>query len=153
MSTFSDAVQCPQCGWEEADYELDCRRDSSILRCRRCGYYESEIPEFDDMRHFRGTTHEIKMGAGALGYEWKGGSAYISLTLHTSADVTRAQDWLGALLKDGAVEDTAYVTRWDFETKHVVTILGKFYLNPEQIDKLAERNKKKTSNDQGHVPA
>ncbi|HWO37616.1 MAG TPA: hypothetical protein VNO32_53245 [Candidatus Acidoferrum sp.] len=153
MSTTSGAEQCPQCAWEEADYEYNGRECSCILMCRRCGYLESEIPEFDEMRRFRGTTHKITMGAGALGYKRKGGFAYVSTALHTSADVTRAQEWLRPLLKDGEVEDTAYVTRWNFEIEEVETILGKFYLNEEQIEKLAERNKNRTCDEQENVPA
>jgi hypothetical protein len=140
MSTGSGAVQCPQCGWEEANEEYNGRTCGHRIVCRRCGYCESEIPKFDKKRHFRGSTHKVEIGAGALGYQWKGGFGYIGCALRKSAAVTRAADWLPDKLKIGAVEDTAYVTRWSFETKQVETIRGQFYLDPEQIEHLLDRD-------------
>ncbi len=148
MSTGSGAVQCLQCGWEEANEEFNGHDCSHRLMCRRCGYYESEIPEFDENQHFRGSTCTPKTGAGALGYRLKGPFWHCFRALHTSADVTRAQDWLRDKLKVGAVEDTAYVTRWSFETEQVETILGKFYLSLEEINNLAERNRQRSSGDE-----
>jgi hypothetical protein len=51
MSTVSDEVKCPQCGYEKAYYEIDCRSSEEEILCTRCGYRESWEAKNDEDGH------------------------------------------------------------------------------------------------------
>jgi hypothetical protein len=78
MSTVSDCIECPQCGYGEADHEFNCRDSSEVTMCRYCGYYESWEPKYDEEGNPCGWKHEISRGAGALWYTRKGRAIFSS---------------------------------------------------------------------------
>jgi ribosomal protein L40E len=38
MTTVTDYKLCRQCGYELADYELDCSTSEESVDCRKCGH-------------------------------------------------------------------------------------------------------------------
>jgi hypothetical protein len=125
MSTVSDQMKCPQCGYEEADHEFDCRTSEEETLCTRCGYRESWESKLDDKGQFSGWKHEIKKGYGTLWYRGTGGVAFACHSLHAEKELAEAERWLKQQLHAGTVEeDTARVTWWNEETKRVELVVG-----------------------------
>jgi predicted nucleic-acid-binding Zn-ribbon protein len=60
MSHVQEVVDCPQCGFAEADRNYNCRDGSWTILCRHCGYTES-------------WSHEVRRGIGVLWYRSTGG--------------------------------------------------------------------------------
>jgi hypothetical protein len=57
-----------------------------------------------------------------------GGITFLSCCFNTKAEFRRAERWLRKQLDTGTVEaDTAYLTRWNSETKKIELIIGTFY--------------------------
>ena len=130
MSSVQDVIECPQCGYAEADLLYYCREGSYVIMCRCCGYGESDKPDYDENGQPCGLKHEISKGFGALWYCPRGGGVFASHPLHTGRDMAEAESWLREALNSGTVEDTAYLTRWNDETKQVEMALGNFYVWP-----------------------
>lgn len=125
MSTVSDLVKCPQCGYEEADYEFNCRTRGEETLCNRCGYRESWEAKRDEDGQLLGWKHDISQGAGALWYRPTEGIAYACHSLHSANELAEAERWLKERLAAGTVEeDTARLTRWNKETRSVELVLG-----------------------------
>ena len=124
MSCVLDHVRCAQCGNPETDYEFSSYHE--VMFCNRCGYWECWDPQYEE-GVCCGWNHEIRHSAGALGYRLSGRVAFTSHCLRTRAQVLRAERWLRNRLADGSVElQTAYLTRWDAETKRVKLVIGTF---------------------------
>ncbi len=127
MSSVSDYQQCPQCKFEEADREYNCRTFEEYLQCRKCGYSES-VDREEDSEGKATYKHKVVEGAGALFYRWKGAIAYASCYLATDEDVTEAEQWLQERLAAGQIRPgSAYLSRWNKETRSVEFIVGRFY--------------------------
>lgn len=125
MSTVSDQVKCPQCGYEEADHELDCRSSAEETLCTRCGYRESWEAECDEDGKFLGWKHDTNTGMGSLWYRHIEGVAFACHSLHTAEELAAAELWLREQLNAGTVdEDTAYLTRWNPDAKRVKPVVG-----------------------------
>jgi hypothetical protein len=111
MSCALDQVRCKQCGNPEADYQSSSYRE--VTSCRRCGYWECWDPQHDD-EACSGWKHDIRHGAGALGYRLGGRATLTTHCLQTGAQVLRAERWLRNRLADRSVDPhTAYLTRWN----------------------------------------
>lgn len=125
MSTVSDQIKCPQCGYEEADYEFDCRTRGEETLCTRCGYRESWDAKNDEDGQFLGWKHDISKGFGALWYRGTDGIAFACHSLKSPEEVDKAERWLKEQLEAGTVEEnTARLTRWNNETHSVDLVLG-----------------------------
>lgn len=125
MSTVSDLVKCPQCGYEEADYEFNCRTRGEETLCNRCGYRESWDAKRDEAGDFLGWKHDISQGAGALWYHSTEGIAYACHSLHSANELAEAERWLKQQLEAGTVDQhTARLTRWNSEAHTVELVLG-----------------------------
>jgi hypothetical protein len=127
MADVLDQVPCPQCGNAEADFEFCDYRE--LTMCSRCGYWECWDPQYDDDDDkCCGWNHEIRRGAGALWCQPTGGISFTSYCFNTKAQVRRAGRWLCKQLDMGTVEaDTAYLTRWNSETKKIELVIGASY--------------------------
>ncbi len=127
MSSVLDYRQCPQCRYERADSEFNCRTYEEHTNCQRCGFSEYVEREKDS----EGTvafTHRVIEGAGVLFYRWKGGGVYTYCCLGTQEEVARAERWLREKLAAGEVRaGSAYVTRWDKEANAVKVVIGHFF--------------------------
>jgi len=125
MSTVSDLMKCPQCGYEEADYEFNCRTRGEEMLCNRCGYRESWEAKNHDDGQFLGWKHDISKGFGVLWYRGTGGIAFACHSLHSQEELAKAELWLKEQLAAGTVEeDTARLTRWNNETGSVDLVVG-----------------------------
>ena len=132
MSTVSDYIECPQCGYGEADHEFDCRNSGEVTMCRRCGYYESCDPKYDEDGNPCGWKHEISRGAGALWYSGTDRGIFCGDYFNSPKEVLKAERWLRERLEKGDVDaEVSYLTRWNRETKQVEFVIGKFYEWPE----------------------
>lgn len=128
MSEAQVFVECPQCGYTETDKCYDGRRSISRIVCRRCGYREFEGPVYGKTGQRCGWKHEVSYGAGFLWYMHTEGGAFVGRSLNEEKEVGKAERWLRKQLKRGAVQDTAYLTRWNDETKQAELVIGQFYL-------------------------
>jgi hypothetical protein len=125
MSTVSDLVKCPQCGYEEADYEFNCRTREEETLCNRCGYRESLEAKNHTDGQLLGWKHEICNGFGALWYRSRDGIGFACHTLHTAIELAEAERWLKQQLEAGTVDEhTARLTRWNGEARTVELVLG-----------------------------
>jgi hypothetical protein len=125
MSTASDQMKCPQCGYEEADYEFNCQTSGDETLCARCGYQESWDQKNDEDGRSLGWKHYISKGFGVLWYRGTGGIAFACHSLHSQEELAKAERWLKEKLAAGTVEeDTARLTRWNNETRSVELVLG-----------------------------
>ncbi|MFI5117164.1 MAG: hypothetical protein ACHP8B_10760 [Terriglobales bacterium] len=132
MSTVSDVVKCPQCGYEKADYEFNCRTSEDVTMCRSCGYYECWDAKYDEDGERCGWKHEISRGAGALWYSGTGRGVFCGRYFNSTKEVLEAERWLRERLEKGEVDaEVCYLTRWNGETKQVEFIIGKFYESTE----------------------
>jgi hypothetical protein len=119
-----DHDRCDQCENPRADYDFESFQD--VVKCHRCGYREWWDPQYDECGR-RIWSLEIRNGAGALGYRFRGRPGFISRCLQTKAQVLRAERWLRNRLVDGSVEaQTAYLTRWNNETNQAELVIGSF---------------------------
>ena len=132
MSSVQSFVECPQCGYEQADYLYRCRTDENATMCRRCGYYECWDAKYDEDGDFCGWKHEISRGAGALWGRGTGQGIFRGDFCNTKKEVLDAERWLREALDKGTVDpDVSYLTKWNRETEQVEFIFGKFYEWPE----------------------
>ena len=132
MSTVSDQIECPQCGYSEADHEFNCRSCGEVTMCKRCGYYECRDAKYDEDGNPCGWKHEISRGAGALWYRGPGQGVFCGRFFNTVKEVLEAERWLREGLDKGQVDpDVSYLTRWNGDTKQVEFIIGKFYESAE----------------------
>ena len=141
MSYVLDYMKCPQCGYEIADTEFNCRTSEQSLTCRKCGYCESTDAKWEG-ENLVGYTHNVKEGAGALLYRRKGAIGYAAYHLATPQEVADAEKWLREKLADGEVRpSSAYVSRWNGEANTVEFLVGRFFepgaYDPD--DELAEQ--------------
>lgn len=125
MSRVSDLVKCPQCGYEEADFEFDCRTRGEETLCNRCGHRESWEAKNGEDGQFLGWKHDISKGFGVLWYRGTGGIAFACHSVHSQEELAKAERWLKEQLAVGSVEhDTARLTRWNNETGSVELVIG-----------------------------
>jgi hypothetical protein len=68
MSSVLDQVECPQCKYQEADTEYNCRTGEQNTLCRQCGFQEEWRANYDDAGNFREFTHVVNHGAGSVFY-------------------------------------------------------------------------------------
>ena len=127
MSSVQDLIECPQCGYKEADYLYYCKIGENMTTCRRCGYHESWTVKRDKGRNPCGWIHEIDYGCGALWYRATGGTAFASYGLRSVQELAKAERWLRKRLAKKQVEPPSYLTRWNKETKQVELVIGEFY--------------------------
>jgi len=66
MSSVLDYQQCPQCKFEQADFEYKCRTFEEYLQCRRCGYSEVVIREAVSYTHLDVYKRQILLSPQAL---------------------------------------------------------------------------------------
>ena len=124
MSSVLDYQQCPQCKFEQADFEYKSRTFEEYLQCRRCGYCEYVDREIDDEGNVT-YKHRIIEGAGVLFYRGKDAIAFVSHYIPTQEEVTKAGDWLRTELAAGTLRvDSSYLSRWNPETKTVEFVIG-----------------------------
>ncbi len=126
MSTLMDYIQCPQCGYEQADTEFDCRTTEERTNCRKCGFSEYVDREADSEGKFA-FKHQVVEGAGVLFYRWKGAIAYTCHYLAAQEKVIEAEKWLLEKLAAGQMRPgSAYLSRWDKEANAVEFVVGHF---------------------------
>ena len=138
MSSVLDYQQCPQCKFEQADFEYKCRTFEEYLQCRRCGYSEVVIREGNSEGQVT-YKHKINEGAGVLFYRWKDAIGFMSYCLATSEEVTEAEEWLRKKMDAGDVDsDSSYLARWNGAKKAVEFVIGTFYefpaYDPDQLE-------------------
>ncbi|SPE25288.1 hypothetical protein SBA5_490063 [Candidatus Sulfotelmatomonas gaucii] len=141
MSSVLDYRKCPQCKFEQADFEYNCRTFEEYLQCRMCGYCEVVDREIDNEGKVT-YKHKINEGAGALFYRWQGAIGYTSYFLSTQEEVTEAEQWLREKLAAGQVRpSSAYVSRWDKETRSVEFVIGRLFefSNYDPDDEIPEQ--------------
>jgi len=127
MSTVMDYQQCPQCKFEQADREYNCRTFEEYLQCRKCGYSESVNREEGSEGKVT-YKHKITEGAGVLFYRRKGAIAYASCYLAAQEEVAEAEQWLREKLAAGQIRPgSAYLSRWNKETESVEFVIGRLY--------------------------
>jgi rubredoxin len=90
MSSVLDYQQCPQCKFEQADFEYNCRTFEEYLQCRRCGYSES-LDREEDSEGKATYKRNVVEGAGVLFYRGKGAIGYTSYFLATQEEVKKAE--------------------------------------------------------------
>ena len=140
MSTVSDYKQCLQCGFECADCELDCRTNEESLGCRMCGYSVA-LERVEDGDGKVTWKHTVMEGSGSLFYRPLNSCAVTIHYLSSEEKVLKAEDWLRKELDAGGVHaDSAYLTRWNPETKAVECVIGTIYDFPPYDDEEIEFN-------------
>jgi hypothetical protein len=125
-------VQCPQCGFEEADYICWYKSGEDETTCLRCGYHEwwgikrdDEDNYCEDVNHHWIWKHGTDKGYGVLCYRETGQIAYIYRDLYSPQELVDVEAWLHEQLRKGEVEADSYLTRWNDETKQVDSVIGK----------------------------
>lgn len=127
MSSVLDFTRCPQCGYEQADTEFDCRTSEQSTNCRRCGFSEYVEWEKDNEGKFA-FKHRVVEGAGVLFYRWKGAIAYTCNYFAKQEDVTEAEQWLREKLAAGQIRPgSAYLSRWNKETQSADFVIGRLF--------------------------
>src|ERR1039458_3006823 len=127
MSSVLDYQQCPQCKFEQADFEYNCRTCEESLHCRKCGYSES-VDRKEGSEGKATYKHKVVEGAGVLFYRWKGAIAYACYYLATQEEVAKAEQWLREKLAAGQIRPgSAYLSRWNKETQSVEFTIGRLY--------------------------
>jgi hypothetical protein len=127
MTIVTDYKQCRQCGFERADYELDCSTSEERVDCRKCGHSEAMARVEDDGKVT--WKHVVREGSGVLAYD--SGHAFVARYLYSEEDVLWAEGWLRERLAAGEVDArSAYLTRWNGEKKAVEFVIGSFYESP-----------------------
>ena len=127
MSSVLDYRHCPQCKFEQADFEFNCRTSEEYLQCRMCGYCEYVDRETDSEGKVS-FKHRVIRGAGALLYRRKGAIGYCARYLATQEEVSEAAQWLSEKLAAGEVRpSSAYLSRWNKETPSVELVIGRLY--------------------------
>ena len=74
MTIVTDYKQCRQCGFERADYELDCSTSEERVDCRKCGHSEAMARVEDDGKVT--WKHVVREGSGVLAYD--SGHAFVA---------------------------------------------------------------------------
>jgi hypothetical protein len=119
MSTYQGYVYCPQCGYGKATCIHDNGNHSEDIMCTACGYEEKWV-----LTYSNGDCHwenPIQKGYGVMKCNLPGGVHF----LHTKEELFEAELWLREKLNSGAiVAQSAYLTRWNDESKSVGVILG-----------------------------
>src|ERR1700722_5155140 len=125
MSIVMDYQQCPQCKFERADREYNCRTFEESLGCRKCGYSEG-LDREEDSEGKSTYKHKAVEGAGVLFYRRKGAIGYTCHYLATQDEVAKADQWLREKLATGQVRTrSAYLSSWNEETRSVDFIIGR----------------------------
>jgi hypothetical protein len=141
MSSVQDLIECPQCGYKEADYIYYCRIGDDTTSCRRCGYHESWTAKHDQGGSHCGWKHEIDQGFGALCYRGTGEIGFAACNMRSAQELAEAETWLRERLAKGEVEpESSYLTRWNKETKQIEFVIGKFH----EWSQLDERSPTRT---------
>jgi hypothetical protein len=132
MSSVLDLIECPQCGYKEADHEYYCRTGGeNVTTCRRCGYHETWTAKRDQEGNPCGWKHDIDEGFGALCYGPTGGGGFACGCLHSAKELADAEQWLRERLAQGDFEpQSSYLTRWNSETKQVELVIGDLHEMP-----------------------
>lgn len=141
MSTVMDYIQCPQCGYDQADTEYNCRTCEQRTNCRKCGFSKYLDRETDGKGKVT-FTHRVCEGAGVLFFRWKGAIGYTSHYLATQDEVAEAEQWLRGKLAAGQVRPgSGYLSRWNKETESVEFVIGRLYefSNYDRDDEIPEQ--------------
>lgn len=127
MTSVSTTTDCPQCGFDEAEHDFDCRTNEKETVCWRCGYYESWTIERGEEGNGCGWTHVVDPGFGVLYYGAARPGECSLRALHSSQELVDAEQWLRerSAKTDTKLKD-AYLTRWNTETAQVELIIGEF---------------------------
>ena len=126
MTTVTDYKQCRQCGFERADYELDCWTSEESVDCRMCSHSEA-VERVEDADGKVTWKHTVTEGSGALFYRAHDGGAFVARYLSSEEDLLWAEKWLRNEIQAGGVHaDSAYLTRWNGEKKAVEFVIGVF---------------------------
>jgi hypothetical protein len=126
MTIMTDYKQCRRCGFERADYELDCSTSEESVDCRICGHREA-VERVEDAEGKVTWKHTVTEGSGALFYRSHDSVAYVARYLSSEEDLQWAEKWLRNEIQAGGVQaESAYLTRWDPEKKAVEFVIGAF---------------------------
>ena len=71
MSSVLDLIRCPQCGYEEADYEFYCRSCEDVTTCRHCGYHESWTTKRDEEESLAAGSTKLTSASAHYGTDQK----------------------------------------------------------------------------------
>ncbi len=125
MTVITDYERCRRCGYERADYEFDCSTSEESIDCGRCGH-SAALQRMQEADGKVSWIQSVTEGAGALGYQVPGG-AFVVRYLSSDEDVREAEQWLRKKLAAGDVDrKSAYLTRWNAETRSVESIVGTY---------------------------
>lgn len=126
MTIVTEYKQCRQCGFQYADYELDCWTNEESVDCRMCGNGEA-VERVEDGDGKVTWKHTVTEGSGAMFYRAHDGGAFVANYLSSEEDVLKAEAWLCKELVEGGVfAESSYLTRWNGERKAVEFVIGKF---------------------------
>jgi len=99
--------------------------------CPHCGYQEDWKPQYDESGKIREWKHEIRKGFGVMSYRLPGATSRPIHFLHTKEELLDAERWLREQLNSGAITtQSAYLSRWNDETKRVEVLFGDFDIFP-----------------------
>ncbi len=125
MTIVTDYKPCRRCGFESADYELDCSTSEESVDCRMCGYSEA-VERIEDTDGTVKWKHTVTEGSGALFYRAHDGGAFVARYLSLDDDLHRAESWLRNELQAGGVQaNSAYLTRWNVEAQAVEFVIDR----------------------------
>ena len=126
MSRVLDYTECRQCGYLEAYLDFDCRTDETEVNCPRCGYSES----WEHTPHGRFKSGHIKKGVKTFNYS--AGCLWAVMPSGTAEwhglDEDQLEKVAAQVRKDianGTLSAKSHVTKYDFETKQVIALVGK----------------------------
>jgi hypothetical protein len=119
MSTSHGYVDCPQCGFGRAICIHDNGNHSEDIMCTACGYEEKWALTYSNGNCY--WENPIQMGCGVMNCGLPGAVHF----LHTKEELFEAERWLRQQLNSGAIaKQSAYLTRWNDETKSVEALFG-----------------------------
>jgi len=130
IATTFDHIDCPQCGYENAEYETSRATEEFIWEhttCTKCGYTESREPQCDQTGKHCGWKHDVEEGVGAFHYHFVDSCAFCVECLHTAAEFAEAKDCLRKGLENGKIDAaSSCLTKWNGDTKQVELVIGEF---------------------------
>jgi len=111
MSTMCYEIECPQCKYPSAYYELNCRSGEEYTLCSNCGFsYTSADGE--------------KKGRGAYRIKYKDGNG----TVGRFTGTTNIKDFIKQLkkYKNKLNLKETYITRWNNKKKEFKKYTGEY---------------------------
>ena len=142
MSSVLDSEKCEHCGGIVST-EYNCRTNENYKFCNRCGFIENyvivrdedgePVLDKDGLMEFK---TESLPGFGCLAFYKKGGIGVI-YPLDKPYDESARQAFFAELNNPQLDPDRCYFTRWDFDTKQVVSVYGNI---PPTYDEAMEES-------------